>query len=467
MKCPCAFIPSGPNSKGKAWLVLALGLLVAGLAAGCGTVQAVAERPGKTASVDASGQTVSPADPVVVQQSLLRLADELTTQMTGGFGQLRRGSDPLPPAEVLQMKIAYATATSSIASGANPIANLLDMTVFVGLTRMALEGHWLPTVFGASAQSLLESCQSAEAEAWRLTATVLTPEQQAELRAGMAAWQQQNPRPASVVGARASGFATQVVAREKADNPRGGSVFSILRIDPLSGLDPAAREIAQTRLFAERALYVMQHLPPILRWQLELLSVNTLDQPALQQLVANTTQLTAAVDRVSRVAEQLPAQIDRQRQAITQTLEEQEKQLTPLIAEANATLATGREMSASLNTTLTTFDALMKRFGVGEPQPPGPAAPAGEPFRIQDYTQTAAQLEVTAKQLTLLLREIDQTLASPNLAKLSAQVAPVVQQAQASGKEVVDYAFWRGLLLVAAVLAAALVYRVVAGRLGR
>ncbi len=33
-------------------------------------------------------------------------------------------------------------------------------------------------------------------------------------------------------------------------------------------------------------------------------------------------------------------------------------------------MATGRDMSASLNTTFVTFDALMKRFGVGEPVSP-------------------------------------------------------------------------------------------------
>jgi len=466
MKCPRVSILAGLVSCRRV-CGLPIALLVAGLAAGCGTVQAVAERPGNTASVNASGKTVSPADPVVVQQSLLRLADEFTAHMTIGVNQLRRGPEPLPAAESLQMKIAFSTAASAIVSGENPIANLLDMTVFVSVTRMALETYWVPVVFGDSARGLLEGCRNAEGEAWRLAATVLTPEQQAELRAGMVAWQQRNPRPDSVVGARASGFADQIVTKEKEETSRGGSVFSILRIDPLSGLDPAAREIAQTRLFAERALYVTQHLPPILRWQMELLSVNTLDQPAVQQLVANTTQLTAAVDRVSRVAEQLPAQIDQQRQAITQSLEAQEKQLLPLVAETHATLASGREMSASLNTTLMTLDALMKRFGVGEPKPPGPAAPPGEPFRIQDYTQTAAQLEATAKQLALLLREVDQTLGSPNLARLSAQVSPVVQQAQSSGKELVDYAFGRSLLLVAAILLAALIYRMVASRLGK
>jgi hypothetical protein len=38
---------------------------------------------------------------------------------------------------------------------------------------------------------------------------------------------------------------------------------------------------------------------------------------------------------------------------------------------------------------------------------------------------------------------LDRTMSSSNLGQFSAQVGPVVQQAQAGGKEVVDYAFSR------------------------
>ncbi len=122
-------------------------------------------------------------------------------------------------------------------------------------------------------------------------------------------------------------------------------------------------------------------------------------------------------------------------------------------------------MSDSLNTTLTTLDTLMKRFGVGETNAAGPPATNAEPFRIQDYTATAAQLEATARQLTELLVTLDRTLGSSNLLQLSAQVGPMVQQAQTGGKEIVDYAFWKGILLVIIVFMAALIYRFLVIRL--
>jgi hypothetical protein len=124
-------------------------------------------------------------------------------------------------------------------------------------------------------------------------------------------------------------------------------------------------------------------------------------------------------------------------------------------------------MSESLNRTLVTFDALMKRFGVGEPETvPAPQEP-GEPFRIQDYGDTAQRLEAAAKQLTELLRTFDQTLGSTNLNQLTAQVGPVVTDAQSRGQELVDYAFRKGLILVGAVFLAAVLYRFLAIRMNR
>jgi hypothetical protein len=305
---------------------------------------------------------------------------------------------------------------------------------------------------------MLEGCQSAEAEIWQLAGAVLKPEQQVELHKAIGTWHRQNPSPESVLAARALGFASQVAAANRTDVAKSDSVFSLLKVDPLAGMDPAVREIAQTRLFAERALYVTQKMPIILRWQMELLSLNAADLPAVRQLVANSTDIAASVDRFARVAEQLPGQVSTERAEILKALQSQERDVTSL-------MTAGTQMSDSLNTTLTTLDVLMKHLGVGETNNAGPPKANAEPFRIQDYTATAGQLEATARQWTELLRMLDQTLGSTNLLQLSAQVAPAVQQAQASGKGIVDYAFWKGILLVVVVLAAALIYRLVAARL--
>ena len=449
------------------WLLAALVPLVLAVPA-CKLVKTTTELPGRAISTITPGQKGRPAvDPVALQEVLLRFADEFSASVVAGADQLRRGTNAPDPAEVLQWKIAFVTQTCSIASGPSAIADLLDMTVFVTVTRAGLEDHWAPKMFGESARSLVKDCRNAETNIWQIASGVLTAQQQAQLREAIEVWRRRNPLPENLLPARALGLAAEVVKADKAQAGARTGLFDMLSLDPLSGLDPATREIAQTRLFAERALYVGQKMPTLLRWQTELLSAKAMELPAVRQLVTNSTQLTASVDRFAHVAEQLPGQITNEREEIVKALQSQEKNLTPLVNEVRQTLAAGSQMSTSLNTTLTTFDGLMKRFGVGETNNAAPPDSNSTPFRIQDYGQTAVQLEGTARQLTELVRALDQTLDSTNLSRLSAQVGPVVQQAQLSGKEVVDYAFWKGILLVALALAAAVLYRFLATQMSR
>lgn len=447
-------------------LLFTLGLLLAGLGTGCRVVHTAVDVPGQTVrAVTPDKKDRHIVDPVEVQQTLLRFADEYSMRMFSGVENLRRGTNALSPAEVLQTKITLATETWSIASGPNAVTGLLDMTVFVTVLRMALEDYWQPRVFGETAHPMLKYSRTAETEIWQLVGKILSLEQQTELRRAIEAWHRENPLPESIVATRALGFASRVIATSEDKKAKSESVFGLLQLDPLSGLDPATREIAQTRLFAERALYVTQKMPTLLRWQTELLSVNAVEMPAVRQLVNNSTQIAVSVDRFAAFAEKLPGQLSTEREEILKALESQERTLAPLVNEVRQTLVAGSQMSTSLNTTLTSFHALMRRFRVGETDDASPPRMNAQPFRIQDYTATAVQLEATARRMTELLLTLDQTIGSNNLARLSAQVGPVVQQAQTGGKEIVDYAFWKGILLVVVALAAALIYRFLTARL--
>jgi hypothetical protein len=444
---------SGPRP-GTRHTLLYLKLLLLALSANCGVVQGAVPIlgqlfPGKSGKMDKQAELL-----VEVQESLLRFADEYSMRMVGGVDNLRRGTDPLARAEVLQLKIAIGGETWSIASGPNPVADLVDMTGFVTVMRMTLEDYWQPKVFGKSALPILAYSRSAEAEIWKLAGEVLKPEQETDLRQSIAAWHRLNPLRESLVALRSLDFASRVETLGQNKVRKPDSVFSLLSVDPLAGIEPAVREVAQSRMFAERALFVAQKMPTLLRWQTELLSVNAVEMPAVQQLISNSGQLSGSVERFASVAEQLPKQLSTEREEIVKALQAQEKDIASLIGQ-------GTQFSVSLNTTFTTFDALMKRFGVGEPKS-GESPPADAvAFRIQDYTQSAAQIEATAGRLTELLGLLDRTMNSSNLAQLSAQVGPVVEQAQVGAKDVVDYAFSKGILFVVIVLAAALIYRVV------
>lgn len=390
------------------------------LVTGCHVVQNTAELPGKTVSMVTQGgkAKTTGVDPVEVQQTVLRFADQFSGAMVVGVDNLRRGTNALDPAETLRWKTSLDTETCAIASGANSVANFLDLTVFVTITRAVLEEHWQPNVFGDSALPMLESCRGVETNLWSFTGRLLTPAQQAELRAAIENWRRLNPQPESVLAARAVGFASQVVGANRSDSAKPGSVFNLLMLDPLAGMDPAVREIAQSRLFAERALYVAQKMPRLVRWQTELLGLNATRLPAVQQIVTNSTQLTSSVESFARVADQLPQLVNNQREAaIKQVFDGLATERTNLIAslaaddlklratmvELRQTLEAGTELTRSA-------DKFMARFDTGTNAPVAVVNTNARPFDILDYATTAKEVTTTLKELNTTINSLDKVV---------------------------------------------------------
>lgn len=444
----------------------ALALLLLALGTGCRLIQSAADMPGQAVRVVTPGSREEKViDPVEVQQILLRVADEFSSNTIVGVNQLRRGTNRLDVGESLRLKLAFGNAACLIASGPNPIANLLDMTAFVTGARMVIEESWQPEVYGPSAVPLLDSCRTAETATWLLTGKVLKPSQVTTFREAIELWHQQQPTTHGLPVLRTAGLALELAEGSRSDRASPSNILGVLLLDPLSGLDPTRKEIAQARLFAERALFAAQKLPTLLRWQAELMSYEIFQQPGPQQWASTGTQIAVSVDRLTHVAEQLPLQVAAEREAILAALEAQESALRPLLSEANAVLVAGSQLATNLTLTLTVFDRVMERLGVGE-ESEAPKA-SSEPFRIQNYGEAAGGLEAAAKQLTELLQTFDHTISASRREELAAQIEPLLVQARIEGNNLVNLLFWRGIFLVLAIMVAAVVYRVLTARLGR
>ena len=158
----------------------------------------------------------------------------------------------------------------------------------------------------------------------------------------------------------------------------------------------------------------------------------------------------------------MPERISGERKEILAALDQQEGRLRELASEVNQSLVSAERMSTSLNTAITTFDALMKRFGVGEPKTNAAPRTNSPPFNILDYSTTAAQIGSMAKDLNALVTSVNHSLP---------QFAQVSQHAGADAERVVHRIFWLALTLIVVLLAgsvmAALTYRILADRLRR
>lgn len=433
--------------------VLALGLVVllTACGAGCSLLRTTVEMPFRAIGALIPGlHETEVADPVEVQEELLRLADNFVTATVPWVDRLRRDDRPIDRDEALNLQVALSSGAYTVATGSNPFASLVDMIVLATVARIGVESHWLPKVYGESARPILENLRDQESQTWEFAKTVLTPEQQAELRGAIESWRKERTkRPASVSALNNIGLVAEVskASRKKASS-LPSSVFAMLDIDPLAGLDPATREIAQTRLFAERALYLGQRMPQLVMWQMELFTLKTVSMPELRQLVANSTELAASGDRLSRAVEETPALLRSEREEIVAALKSEEQDLTVLSRELDRTLAQGTKMAESTDAALKTFHAVVAQLDTG------PSEPASEPFRIQDYAETAGRIAHVAQSLTELLKALQPNLDPASFARLSAQADAIAELTERRAQDMVDYAVRKGLLFV--VLSAAI-----------
>ncbi len=425
------------KSATKLLRVILLAIPILSFTNGCTLVKSTLGLPDKAIqailSLNKEGVII---DPVELQSQLIRFSDHYLDVISSATGMLRIGDDERPNrALLLRRRILLTDDVLSIATGSNAYANLLDMIILVSLNRINVEDYWMPKRFGDSAKPLLVASQDAEKEIWRIAEGALKKEQIEELRIGIKTWRDKHPDGRSPRDMGAFGFAGEIAKMGKFNQQDKSSVFNLLMIDPFAGLDPATSELANTRLFAERGLFLARHMPTLVRWETELLALQTAEMPQIESFLSSTSQLSSSADRFSQVSERIPDLIRSEREHLVQAIDSQRPGLVSLAAQTEKALDAGKQMSDATNATLKTFQDLLKQLQAN------PSDPNSEPFRIGDYTAAATQIKNSAEQLTKLLEAFDRTISPERIDPLSARLDLLGKQAQTSSKEVVDYAF--------------------------
>jgi hypothetical protein len=447
--------PSCTRKMNRCALCAALAVLA--LTAGCFAISRNSSAPSATVtsirkeSGSRDGKTTLP----VLEAEVMRFGDDLTAtiaQAADEFGD--QVGTPQARALALSLKTGAANNSMIIASGPNPTANLLDMVVLVTLGRMTFEDYWVPR-YGPPAQPMLDVSRGLEKEIWSVAAQVLTPQQLNELRELIRVWRAEHPGQLEA-GVRFRDFAEIAAGKTIGSKARPGSLLGIFLLDPLAGLDPATREMEQTRYVADRALYVLQRMPNLLRWQSELLFSQTLATPGLQQMVSNSTQFAQSAEQLSQAVEKLPEQLSLERQKLMNDVTAQAPQWQAILVQLQQTFQAGNEMA-------TTVNSLAKSLGNsgGDTNPVTTSSPsAAKPFDVNEYGAAATQIGAAAQQLNTLVATLD---------KSTPQLDGVVERTRLEGREMVDYTFHRALCLLALALLgfvlAMLVYRYLATRL--
>jgi len=435
--------------------VLALGQCLLAAVVGCSTVQRFTPR---------EESKVRAAQLQELQLKVMRFADDYSGRISDPIVHLNIQTTP---AEVRlrahNWRVSQATAAYTIASGANPTINALDMIVLATLSRMVVEDRLLAD-YGERGRSLLDAHRSLEQQSWSLVDGVLNAEQSKEVLAAIDRWRAENPTTRSVAQVRFADFAALELRRGTQQQQQGNnSLFGFIGLDPLSNLDPAVREIEQTRQLAERTIYYLQRAPGLLDMEVERLVYQLAAMPESEHTLTNIDRLSLAAEAIGTLSNRAPDIIASERQAIisqlTAALHTEQDRLQPLLVSLRDVLNAGTQTSQSLTGTVTALDAFVARFQPDRPQPADPATPK-RPFDITEYAATARDLAAAAERVQSLLAQLDES---------SKGVESVTRVARQEVNGIIDHAFKLALLLVLALgfvaVSCALLYRYCSPRL--
>ena len=364
----------------------------------------------------------------------------------------------------LRWKLGQATSAYTDATGPNPALNALDMLVLVTMARMVVEGYGVDT-YGDAILPWLDTQRQLETDAWTLASGVLRPGQQQELRDLIQAWRKKNPHQRYIGPIRFREFVTALGKNPTPATTAPTSIFSLLFIDPLAGLDPTAAAIQETRELGERAMYYSQRMPQLVSWQTEVLVMQLANQPESRQVLSNAQQVANAATSFSKVSEQFPQLVNDQRQAAIQQLLDGlatgGKQSHELIDDTRSALNSAGAAATNITISIQALSQFVAQVSPG-PANGSPTEPRSAPFNVLDYGTAASQVGVAANNLNALLATLNDSV--PRLTHLQ-------EQSTAAAKGLVDRAFWLALALVIAFLvgavAAALSWRILSNNLTR
>jgi len=197
-----------------------------------------------------------------LQQDIQRFSTEFTARVLGTLAPLQRAPQPEVRDAAMRQLLLYSSSALDIATEPQPEVGLLDMIVFVTLSRRTVDTHWAPKVFGEKGAELSKTMAQSEAEVWRLFDKVVGKKRREDLEEIIRDWQNRNPDQLRVEGIRFHTFARGAgkLAEEQEKKTSG----------LLSDFKAALAAADQGVLLAERALFLAHRAPFLLRLQARL-----------------------------------------------------------------------------------------------------------------------------------------------------------------------------------------------------
>jgi hypothetical protein len=234
-----------------------------------------------------------------LQEDIQRFAAQLM-ERTGQVAVQIMGSNKPDEVstEALRRALTYESAALGIATEPLPEIAVLDMLVFLRLSRQVLADYWIPKVFGERGRPFLAAFEQSEKQLWPIADKILSASQKERLIRGIDEFRAKNPDLVHVEFVRLTDFAAAhagTVAVAKAEEV-GGVLASVQR---------ATQAADQAVLLAERALFLANMLPFVIRHQVRLGGREVVADTI--NVMGSTESLAQSIKNLQPMVAELPA----------------------------------------------------------------------------------------------------------------------------------------------------------------
>ena len=412
-----------------------------------------------------------------LQVRLMRFADRYAGFVTQAIDDVERLQSTREARREFNAPLVHSIAAAYIkAADARPQVALLDMVVMTTLGRMVFEEHWRSR-FGDSADPVVTALGNLERDIWNMASGILTAEQQTELRERVVSFRKEHPELTNFSQTAYNDLPPTAESSALRRRAGGGMFRSVRRMTD---------QVEQTRMLAERAMYLSTRLPPKSGFFADVWLSQIAANPNVRGLLDDAHAFAVASEQLTSAAGQLPLQLAEERKETIQqlareaaalrketmvqlfdgialererTIEQfaaEEQRLSGLLTELHQTLVAGNELALSVG-------ALVEAL---EPVPPDEGTPVAQreppkPFDIDDYRHTLVEAGATIRDLDSLVGSTQQLLDSHGASELLPQLATAIDTAAAESRAVADHLFLRSLLLIVIALTGYIIAKLV------
>ncbi len=369
--------------------------------------------------------------------------------------------DPVQRREAQELLSNCAANVYDIASNADAFTRLLDLVVVTTLvSQVWIDDDRAGEVFGERGEVLVRALHHGRVEAWALAGQVLRPEQLDLLDYTIWDWRRHNPDMVRAPFVRFSNFAIGRGKSATAEVLAAGGFFA--------KVEQAGQAVDEARLVTERMFFQFKRQPTLLRWELETLKDNFFATPGVGTYLAD-------IHRLTQQAEQLPAHVAAERQAILTAVDERMRRTDETVAhvraalnEADGLVASIGPTSESLNEMLKSANTLFARFDTSARSP---ATQPARPFDVREYTHGVQELAGAVERMNELLKSSNELLVSSEWGARIEQVNDSADGRMAvaseQGQLVVREIFRRVYLALGLTFVLLVLYRLISYRLAR